>query len=862
MHENQAAERLSLDGTWQINIEGQSGAIIVPGVWEVQGFPRNATHAVLERTVEIPEAWRDARILLNVGAASYDATFFVNGQRCGQHQGLWTPFEIDVTAVLRYGEVNTITCEVIKPSNTNEGQYPYREVLVGFVPYVSSTFGGIWQSIELVAHRAPAWTAIHVLPDAVTGTVQLQARLENAPQDTLMQVAIYDADETCVASYDVTGTQMNHTLSVPNFQHWHPDNPYLYTLVLRAGDSFTKRRFGFRRLHANGQQLLFNGAPVFLRGILSWGWNPDTLAPTFSDDFIREEFARVRRSGFNLYKLCLYVPPENVLRIADEEGMLLWLELPMWLQRDNPHLRDQLPVEYADILARVHHHPSIVLYSLGCEIHHDMISETMVRTLETLVRQQTIGILLCENSGSGEAYNSYTTDIADFYDYHFYSEAHYFSPLIQHFHRDWRTPRPWIFGEFAAMDAYRDPARLVKDGRRLWWRDLFGVDAGIHRWAYCEQEQRVAALKLPFTDAELVARSQRQSFALRKLILEATRARAGMGGYVITGLRDTPIMTSGLWDDHLQPKYAPDTLRQINDAHVLLLEMGRRRIWIDGDRPAPLDKFNHWAGSQADFRVLFSGTTLSDTVLRWTLTTPENAVIAEGETSITPPPLDASPHEIARIGWQWADVNIPQACVLRVSLGDVTNQWDLWVYPSESAWREAVSVYDPAGTLSPLAHLARADLRQPSNVIIASVLTDELRAAIEQGANAILLQAGHGVIPTQQVGFWQESLHLFYDHALWHRLSKPEAVTEQFYSVASGHAFDPMQTEYVPIMRRLHTRLFTATDYIMQMSIGRGQLIGTTLNLFGGAGDQATGLQDNVLGAWLLAEMVRLMSAS
>jgi hypothetical protein len=123
----------------------------------------------------------------------------------------------------------------------------------------------------------------------------------------------------------------------------------------------------------------------------------------------------------------------------------------------------------------------------------------------------------------------------------------------------------------------------------------------------------------------------------------------------------------------------------------------------------------------------------------------------------------------------------------------------------------------------------------------------------------LLLQSGQGTLPAKRVGFWQESLHLLYDHPLWQRVPHDGAVTEQFYHVASGYGFDPAQTQYQPVMRRLHTRLFTATDMIVDFREGQGRILATTLTIFGGAGDQTTGLVDNVFGAFLLAEMVRVL---
>ncbi len=860
MHENTHAARMSLDGQWQIEIGDQRGIITIPGVWEVQGFPKDSTHARLERQIDVPAGWRGTKVMLAVSAASYDVTFEVNGQAVGRHIGMWSPFEFDISAHLHYGERNIIIAHVIKPSNTSEGTYPYREVLVGFVPYISSTFGGIWQSIALVSHRKSAWTGIKIQPSLMQKTVRIEAQLSPANSEALVTINLYDAEGSLLIAEHTTGSTVDITLPVDDVQPWQPDNPYLYTIELEAEGTFVSRTFGFRRLEADGRDLRLNGHHCFLRGILSWGWNPEALAPVFSEPFIREEFQRVRDLGFNLYKLCLYVPPEILFRIADEEGMLLWLELPMWWQLNNPHLREQLPKEYAEIIARVHHHPSIVLVSLGCEIEDYMVTEGIVHQLEHIVREAMTGILLCENSGSGEAYDGLTMEIADFYDYHFYADAHYFQPMINHFRRDWRTSRPWIFGEFAAQDDYRNPHALVDaHGQRLWWRDLLGTDGGIERWAYCDQEERLADLKLPFNHEQLQALSRKQSYALRKLILETTRKNVGMGGYVITGLRDTPITTSGIWDDHLHSKYSVEAMRQINNADVLLLEQGRRRVWIEGDRPLPQDTVNHWSGSQADFYILFSGLHAPATSLVWQLSNASGEVVVSGTEDVVIPPLDANPHQIAHINWTFPTVDSACHYDLSVTWADISNRWRLWLYPQNDHVLDTATIYDPAGTLTDLHHLPQANLAQPTGVIIASALTESLEVALQAGAKVVLMQAGHGAIPAKRIAFWQESLNLILEHPLWDNMAHEGVATEQFYHIATDFGFDPTESTYVPVLRCLHTRHFTATDLVIDMKIGGGHLIGTTLRLFGGQGDQAQGVKHNVLGTYLLSKMINLL---
>ncbi len=428
-------------------------------------------------------------------------------------------------------------------------------------------------------------------------------------------------------------------LNIENPQTWQSDAPALYTVHIQlehAGkiEALAKRRIGERALTAYADQLSFNGYPFCVRGVLHWGWNPETLAPIFTEEQIRAEFERVRALGFNLIKLCLFVPPPRFFEIADEEGMLLWLELPLWWQRLTDHLRVQVVREYTDILQQVQSHPSVVICSLGCELDALMLPADLAATLSQIVRAATTGCLLCDNSGSGEAYGGLKLDLADFSDYHFYADLQYFTPLCDHFHRDWTPPQPWIFGEYCDADDYRDLAEL---GGYPAWLKYQGVEGNPSRWAYNEQAERIAALHLPFTDAQLQTISRQQSLAVRKNIIEKTRARRGSGGYVLTGLRDTPISTSGVFDDLNRPKYAAEDFRAFNADKVLLLERGRSRQWTHGgDRPAPLDRYNIRSGQVQTFKLVaaHAGKSLTDKRVRWQLVDAAGTIVLADESAV------------------------------------------------------------------------------------------------------------------------------------------------------------------------------------------------------------------------------------
>jgi hypothetical protein len=436
---------------------------------------------------------------------------------------------------------------------------------------------------------------------------------------------------------------------------------------------------------------------------------------------------------------------------------------------------------------------------------------------------------------------------------------------LDHFQRDWRPARPWIFGEFCDSDDYRDTAGLLENGARPWWRDVLGIEGNTARWAYNEQEQRMAANRLPFTHAQLVRISRRESLLVRKFTLEQTRLRRSVGGYVVTGLRDTPISTSGIFDDHNQPKFDAAAFRAFNADAVLLLERGRARTWRSGgDRPAPIDLYNHWAGDTVDLRVVLAHTGLAQAEgdLVWRLTPPDGAQAAltgAQRVHLT----GASPAEIARLTLTLPLVGRAQQWTLTVELAGVSRStWPLWIYPQAAAWPRDLMLRDPGGMLGDID--ARPFDAHGTGVLVSTVFTPEVQAFVHSGGRAVVLAQPNAGLPTQAVPFWRESIKLLYPHPLLARFPHEGHADLQFYHLAADYAFDTAQFDrhlaglvaVEPVIQRLDARLFTLLDYLVEIKMGEGRALATTLRLAGGAGDQVRSLRANPAGRFLLALMI------
>lgn len=845
--ENALASQLSLDGDWAFRLgSGSEQRIAVPSAWEAHVSDKITDGpAVYRRTFTRPEDWLGARIVLEAQAISFDAVISINGQVAGRHRGMWSPFQVEITALVRPGE-NQIDIEVWKPG----ARFPVREALAGFLPDVCTTFGGIWQSLRLCAFRR---VALHNLRVGPINEFQAPVRfgvvwLDNPviPGSFNFVLEILDRHGRCISATPPTSIEAANGLAnvvanlpIPEAQDWSPNAPTLYSVRVSVCEGETclaqaLRRTGFRQVQARQAGTWLNDRPIHFRGVLDWGWNPERLAPTFSREELLDNFAKARALGFNLIKLCLVVPDETFFDVADESGMLLWLELPLWLPRLTPEARALVAFEYDTLFRRLQHHPSIVIVSLGCEMNSEA-DAIFLKELAESARACFPHSLHCDNSGSAEAYGGALTHLSDFYDYHFYTDPHFFASLADHFHRDYRIAKPWIYGEFCDADTLRDFSQLKP---LPWW---LTENVALERDDYLslrDHSARLRAANVTDGGAALTRIARQQATPVRKFILEHVRSRHATGGYVLTGWRDTPITTSGVVDDQRQLKFSPADWRPFNADRVLLIDRERRRRWIGGDRPARRDPFSWWQGERAEVHVLFSNG--SDATppgpLDWSLSHLAGEVVARGGVDV--PGVEAGQvSELAVLGLEMPHADRPIELVLRITVSAVSNTWRLWAVP-------------------------RVVLSHAPSPSIVSELSDTVLDDVRAGGFAVLWQTQPDPRLTRSVPFWREAIHVFEPHPWWQQVPHAGYADMRFFSVATDLAFDRRALQSVlgvditPIWRRFDARQMRWAEYIAEAHLGAGRLFLSTLRFAGGLGYQPDSLDTNPWGTWLLASLL------
>jgi Glycosyl hydrolases family 2 len=885
--------RTRLSGPW--TVDGRP--VEVPGCWEDAGIAKNLPGPFdYLTTFEVPELAATDRLWLRFGAVSYACTVFVDGMEVGQHVGMWDAFAVEITSAVRGGEVSELRVRVEKPasltagpdSSTVPGRYPTRETLAGFLPYVwGHVHGGIWQDVELEVSGADVFGDVTAW-GTPRGDLTVHAGV-SAPG--AVRLSLTDPSGHLVLEEERRAdTHAVFELTVPAARAWSPDRPDLYTVRLdyegdRARDVRVVR-VGLRELTTEGAGLRLNGQPLYPRMVLSWGWYPDLLHPAPSPDRVRADLVQLRRLGFNGVKLCLWFPPAYYFDIADELGMLLWVELPMWLPEPSDHFRTQLRAETDRLVRAARDHPSVLLYTLGCELG-STVGADVLAPLYADVKALARDALVCDNSGSGEAYGGLLTSYADFYDHHLYCEPQHFRETVEHFAPGWRASKPWLFGEFCDLDTFRDPGR-VTDGTGPWWlsRDP-AVNPQGARWQYDvqEHEERLRRNGLWDRGPELEAHSRRQALLHRKVTLEAVRLRADTSGYVVTGERDTPISTAGLWDDHGELKVDEDAFRAFNDDVVLCLGWDRRRVWLaGGDRPAFGDPWCHEAGGTVRPHLVLAhhGTHTGSVTVDWTVAFDGDEPFVQGHAGSGRPAAAGSVRALCAAEFVVPPIERPRTALLRARAtigpdggGDTTsttNTWRFWFFPT-APWAalDPLILDDPNarfGDLHSLAGLvgspgdAEPAASTSGSVVLATRWTSTLERRVRGGGRAVLLadecsDSPVGLVP---MPFWRESVKVFEPHGAWGDFPHEGWADLQFAGCAPDLAMDVgADSAARPILRRLDTRTAQVHDYATELEWGSGRLIVSTLRFDGGRGDQPRGLARNTGASYLLSRWVRYL---
>ena len=325
--------------------------------------------------------WKGKRILLDFQGIMLVGNVYLNGKRIGGTDYGYLGFDVDVSKLLKFGEVNEIAVKADTRNPNNSRWF---------------TGAGLYRDVNLIVTDKDLYFPRHPLFIRTVNNqeVKIRANIFNqqkkvkAPGTFIpVEVRILDADGHVVAQQK-TDVDFNAkwrdreyelpAIKIENAKLWSCDTPYLYTAEVTLYDNEGKvadqirEPFGVRTIEMNPQHgLLVNGKKVLLQGFA----NHHTLGALGAAAYpraIEKRLKMMKEFGFNHVRTSHNPYSEDFLRLCDRLGILVVDELyDKWLAQYAGGRVDWESLWQKDIpewVKRDRNHPSVVLWSLGNEL--------------------------------------------------------------------------------------------------------------------------------------------------------------------------------------------------------------------------------------------------------------------------------------------------------------------------------------------------------------------------------------------------------------------------------------------------------------------------------------------------------------
>ena len=296
-----------------------------------------------QRDIDVPQDWYGKRLVLFLERPHWKTTVWLDNKEIGSDISLCTPHEYDF-GIVPPGKHRLTICV------DNRMILPYRLDAHSVSDSLDDAWNGIVGKIELRA-TPPVWIDnVQVFPNLKnksalvkvwignitgktgTGTLSLGCAPGN-PDDTERDQSIRMTPEKI--TWGSNGSSVQFSIPVADYNRiwdeFHPSEQYV-AAELKADqiDDLRQVYFGFRDFHAQGNQFILNGHPIYFRGTHFGGDFPLTGYPPTDVASWKKIFQTCKSYGLNHMRFHSWCPPEAAFEAADELGFYLQIECGMW----------------------------------------------------------------------------------------------------------------------------------------------------------------------------------------------------------------------------------------------------------------------------------------------------------------------------------------------------------------------------------------------------------------------------------------------------------------------------------------------------------------------------------------------------
>jgi beta-glucuronidase len=339
----------------------ESPTLKVPGDWNSQKEKLFYYEGSLwlKRTFNYIPSQKNNRLFVYFGAVNYRADVYLNGTKLGVHEGGFTPFNFEITSI-------------VKPENNFLIVRVNDKRLIDAVPTVNTdwfNYGGITRDVKLIEVPQTFIQDYTIQlekndPNTASGFVKLNN--VSSPQKVTITIPELKIEKEFVTNGD---GYAKINFKVKKINYWSPESPKLYEVFISTPFEKLKDDIGFRTIKVVGQNILLNGKSIYLRGICLHEENTMRGARAFSDADALVSLTWAKELGCNYIRMAHYPHNEHMIRMADKMGMMVWEEIPVYWTIDftNKATLKNAENQLSEMITRDKNRASVIIWSMANE---------------------------------------------------------------------------------------------------------------------------------------------------------------------------------------------------------------------------------------------------------------------------------------------------------------------------------------------------------------------------------------------------------------------------------------------------------------------------------------------------------------
>lgn len=309
-------------------------------------------------------------VYLEFDGVNATADVTLNGSTCCHHDGGYSTFRVDVTAILQ----GQNSLKIAVDNSVNDHVYPQKADF--------TFYGGIYRDVKTVVVNKKHFDfdyfggqGVKITPLVEGENAKVTVETWSNASGAEVSIVILDAAGKTAASGTAAasgkGSKAEILLNKPHLWDGVKD-PYLYTAVVQLKESGevldeVRQRFGVRAFHVDKDKGFFlNGRSYPLHGI-SRHQDRKQLGNALTEKEHDEDLELIREVGANSIRLAHYQHSQYFYDRCDEMGFIVWAEIP-YISEHMPNGRENTVSQMKELIVQNYHHPSIVCWGVSNEI--------------------------------------------------------------------------------------------------------------------------------------------------------------------------------------------------------------------------------------------------------------------------------------------------------------------------------------------------------------------------------------------------------------------------------------------------------------------------------------------------------------